>query len=83
MPPFLCRRPYRPLTRPAPKTKPLELPVWTLGGDYEVMMARVAQRLRCPLWVVGEMPIQDYLDEADAYSFLVDQDNPPIFEVHQ
>lgn len=42
-------------------------------------MARVAQHLRCPLWVVGEMPIDDYLDEADAYMFLVDLDNPPHF----
>lgn len=40
--------------------------------DYEVSAVRVAERLACPLWVVGEMPIADYLDEVDAAAYLAD-----------
>lgn len=54
-----------------------ERPEWSLGLDYEVSVARVAGRLRCPLWVVGEMTIFDYLNEVDAGLFLADLDNPP------
>jgi len=44
------------------------------------MMVRIADHLKLPLWAVGEMSIADYLDQADAYSYLVDLDNPPRWE---
>lgn len=77
LPPFVCRVPYCPLTRPRAKG---ERPEWNLGLDYEVAFARIAQRLHCPLWVVGELTITDYLDEVDLGMYLADLDNPPTPE---
>lgn len=40
-------------------------------------MGRVAHQLHWPLFRVGELPLEDYLDEVDATGYFADLDNPP------